>query len=150
MSLTCDKKNLKRLKWIRLGDIKTHNSFHKYHMKWTIHFRSYITMRAFISELWSRARWQRNLGLVRGHRNQASKTFWTVARQSCLARSINAQILLSANRIYHHVARGTRESRVSVAGLQSTTRLAESWMLQYNNFQPFLLLSKHITCTTFY
>ena len=56
--LSCDKKNLK---WIiishgiyensfcvfisprqRLGDIKPHYSFHKYHMKWKIHFRSYI------------------------------------------------------------------------------------------------------------
>ena len=34
------------------------------------------------------------------------------------------------NRIYHHTLEGTRESHPSVHGLQSTTRLAESWMLQ--------------------
>ena len=34
------------------------------------------------------------------------------------------------NRIYHHVGGGTRESHPSVQDLQSTTRLAESWMLQ--------------------
>ena len=34
------------------------------------------------------------------------------------------------NRIYHHVAGGTRESHPRVQDLQSTTRLAESWMLQ--------------------
>ena len=39
-------------------------------------------------------------------------------------------VLYKFNRIYHHVARGTRESHPSVQDLQSTTRLAESWMLQ--------------------
>ena len=34
------------------------------------------------------------------------------------------------NRIYHHSVEGTRESHPSVHDLQSTTRLAESWMLQ--------------------
>ena len=34
------------------------------------------------------------------------------------------------NRIYHHTVEGTRESHPSVHDLQSTTRLAESWMLQ--------------------
>ena len=34
------------------------------------------------------------------------------------------------NRIYHHAVEGTRESHLSVHDLQSTTRLAESWMLQ--------------------
>ena len=34
------------------------------------------------------------------------------------------------NRIYHHVAGGTRESHPSVQDLQSTTRISESWMLQ--------------------
>ena len=34
------------------------------------------------------------------------------------------------NRIYHHIVEGTRESHPSVHDLQSTTRLAESWMLQ--------------------
>ena len=34
------------------------------------------------------------------------------------------------NRIYHHIAEGTRESHPSVHDLQSKTRLAKSWMLQ--------------------
>ena len=34
------------------------------------------------------------------------------------------------NRIYHHTVEGTRESHPSVHDLQSSTRLAESWMLQ--------------------
>ena len=34
------------------------------------------------------------------------------------------------NRIYHHVAGGTRESHPSVQDLQTTTMLTESWMLQ--------------------
>ena len=34
------------------------------------------------------------------------------------------------NRIYHHTVEGTRECHPSVHGLQSTTKLAESWMLQ--------------------
>ena len=34
------------------------------------------------------------------------------------------------NRIYHHTVGGARESHPSVHDLQSTTRLAESWMLQ--------------------
>ena len=37
---------------------------------------------------------------------------------------------LKNNRIYHHTVEGTRESHPSVHDLQSTTRLAESWMLQ--------------------
>ena len=38
--------------------------------------------------------------------------------------------LKKINRIYHHTVEGTRESHQSVHDLQSTTRLAESWMLQ--------------------
>ena len=38
--------------------------------------------------------------------------------------------LQEINRIYHHIVEGTRESNPSVHDLQSTTRLAESWMLQ--------------------
>ena len=34
------------------------------------------------------------------------------------------------NRIYHYTPEGTRESHPSVHDLQSTTRLAESWMSQ--------------------
>ena len=34
------------------------------------------------------------------------------------------------NRIYHYTPKGTRESHPSVLDLQSTTRLAESWMSQ--------------------
>ena len=34
------------------------------------------------------------------------------------------------NRIYHHIAEGTRESHPSVHDLQSKTKLAELWMLQ--------------------
>ena len=33
-------------------------------------------------------------------------------------------------RIHHHIGEGTRESHPSVHDLQSTTRLAESWILQ--------------------
>ena len=38
--------------------------------------------------------------------------------------------LLEINRIYHYTPEGTSESHPSVHDLQSTTRLAESWMLQ--------------------
>ena len=37
---------------------------------------------------------------------------------------------LETNRIYQHIAEGTRESHPGVHDLQSMTRLAESWMLQ--------------------
>ena len=37
---------------------------------------------------------------------------------------------VETNRIYHHTVEGTRESHPSVHDLQSTTRLAESWMVQ--------------------
>ena len=39
-------------------------------------------------------------------------------------------VTVETNRIYHHVTGGTRESHLSAQDLQSTTRLAESWMLQ--------------------
>ena len=45
-------------------------------------------------------------------------------------RSIPKICTSGDNRIYHQVAGGTRESHPSVQDLQSTTRLAESWMLQ--------------------
>ena len=38
-------------------------------------------------------------------------------------------MIYQINRIYHHTVEGTRESHPSVHDLQSTTRLAESWML---------------------
>ena len=42
----------------------------------------------------------------------------------------NSYFLTLNNRINHHIEGGTRESHPNVQDLQSTTRLAESWMLQ--------------------
>ena len=45
-------------------------------------------------------------------------------------KKINHHIVEGINRILHHIEGGTRESHPSVQDLQSTTRLAESWMLK--------------------
>ena len=63
--------------------------------------------------------WEITLG--QGHGTPLSEWDWLV----------NGHTLRSKiNRIYHHTVEGTRESHPSVHDLQSTTRLAESWMLQ--------------------
>ena len=46
------------------------------------------------------------------------------------ASNADADTRAETNIIYHHTVEGTRESHPSVHDLQSTTRLAESWMLQ--------------------
>ena len=50
--------------------------------------------------------------------------------QNCCLTLEGKILKAETNRIYRHIVEGTRESHQSGHDLQSTTRLAESWMLQ--------------------